>query len=111
MSLVVQIDSYGDGEKVLTLSPSLAILVTKESLPPADATELCERCGKCKEALRTWPLPLALSPDIGGRTFHYLACSCLVVVYGDHLERGDIIARWKEFRRIQNRALARTTHN
>jgi hypothetical protein len=115
MSFVLQIDYYAEGEKVLTLAPGLVILIADRSRQPADSTELKERCGKCGEHLHTWEMNPSQQSELysltGRPPFQYLACECLCVVHGAHLTRQDIITRWKEFRRLQNRVLGWATYN
>lgn len=113
MSFVLQVDYY-ESARVLTLAPGLVILVSDQD-QPADSIELGERCGKCGRALRSWPLDPRLQNElyslVGRPPFEYLACECLCVVHGAHLARGDIIKRWKSFRRLQNRVLSWATYN
>jgi hypothetical protein len=72
MSLVIQID-FHEGERVITLASGLAILIVDKNRQPAKAIELEERCSKCHQHLRTWPLePVrqsALHPLVGRPAF------------------------------------------
>jgi hypothetical protein len=114
MSFTIQLDFYECG-RVITLSPGLVILISDRSRQPEDSTELAEHCGKCGEHLHVWPLDPALQSElyslVGRPPFSYVACGCLCVVHAAHLDREDIIERWKNFRRLQNRVLAWTTYN
>jgi hypothetical protein len=102
MGFVLQIDYYAEGKRVLTLSPNLVILVTKDNPGPVDATVLIDICPKCREHLRTWPAPMG---------FTYLSCACLCLAHSPDFYKEDIIDRWREFRRLQNRVLAWSVHN
>jgi hypothetical protein len=72
MSLAIQIDFY-EGERVITLASGLAILIVHKNQQPAKAIELEERCSKCHQHLRTWPLEptrqSALHPHVGRPAF------------------------------------------
>ena len=109
MSFVLQVDYY-ESAKVISLAPGLVILIANKSRRPRESTELKERCDKCKERLRAWPLDPAQQNELfsltGRPPFEYLSCDCLCVVFGSHLARADIITRWKKFRRLQNRVLS-----
>ena len=94
--------------RVITVAPGLWIFVAPKSMAPfrraAEVTELEASCGNCDQKLHTWPFVPATSDDPAAV---YVACDCLLMAIGERFELGDIVSRWKNFRRLANRVLAK----
>lgn len=93
-------DAQGEPSgKWIELSPHLCIFIPDKTGTPAEAEELEQTCGKCGEALRTWP---SRAPS-----FWYLSCPCVMVGFAKPVTREQITSIWESFRKVQAEVLGR----
>jgi hypothetical protein len=101
----IQIDSFGRGGTVATLSPSLALIVEHPVSRPRAAKNTGALCDRCGRPIQTFGFLHGLGePE---RPERVLRCECVCIIYRPPIAKADILKNWPDFRRLKSQILAR----